>query len=337
MQPEIENNEAETDEPKLQTSYEDDLDTALGKAFEDHPVEGEKEKGEGSAKENEGNKELEVTTETELIPAPAEFNKREIEAWEKGDRKGIREAWDRVNHSRQQTLYQKDTEYRTYKELAQQMAPFIEASALKGKAPHVAIQEALALLNESHKDPWKVAEEIARIRGIERPKTGEPANDEINTLRNQVNQLISEREHEKTSHAEAQHTILVSNLAGIYDGLQREMHDGGVRKYPDLDNNELSVDIGSLITSAEFQRSVGRRIPNFTVPDLVLEAYRSLGGKVNEAPNQIKSLNNQEHKERARRASTSQPARSVPGNKTSQKRFKTTDEAVDAAFSDLDI
>jgi hypothetical protein len=153
--------------------------------------------------------------------------------------------------------------------------------------------------------------------------------EEFKSLQEKIDSLLSEREHEKTQ-------VMMNHLGGIYQSLQSETIDGVNRKYPGLDNDDLAINVGSLIRSSDFQRAVMSRIPNAGPKELIIEAYKWYGGEVVDS-NGVKSLsnNNTNHNERARKASISQPGRSVPGSKIATRKYSSIDDALDAAMNDL--
>lgn len=323
---------SDQDNEKLEVEPHIDLETALDKALEESSKEQSNHEKVEATQEQITKEVVEQPAEERPEP-PAEFNRKEQEAWTKGDFKGIRAGWDRVNQSRQQEMYRKDTEHRTWKNLAERLEPSIKAAGLKGKSADQFMVEAITLLSESQKDPYKIADEIAKVTGFKR---GEVSNNNDSTpqflaLQDKLDRLVSERENEKT-------TQITSYLGNIYQTLQMETNENGASRYPGLMDDDLAHRVGSLVKEPAFQQAVMRRIPNPGPREYLIEAYKWEGGEVIGSSNSIKSQSQTKelpHSEKARKASISQPGRSVQGNKTQTKRFASTEDAIDAAINDL--
>ncbi len=76
---------------------------------------------------------------------------------------------------------------------------------------------------------------------------------------------------------------------------------------------------------------MAERIPGAGLRELVVEAYRFHGGRVDES--QAKSPQTQEHLTRARRAAASVPGRAGQSSRP-KKTYKDFDSALDAAFEE---
>lgn len=338
----------------------DDLDAALDKALaidrapakekqeepKEQPVEKEESKDveESTATTTEGEKEETgsegtVTPEApkeEPIKAPAEFNKEEKAAWEKGDTKQVLKAFERIhksrtaNFSRAQAAIQQ--EYGTMKELADRIKPYIEASGNNGKDPYRALTEAVAAVQMINSNPKLALKQILQMKGLtleelQDDSAEDKTSSKIEPIQARLNQLEQELKRRENEGVQRQ-------FVDVFTSLQTEKAANGANRFLDLQDTEegkqLAFDIGSQLRDQAWVERTKRRMPTAGLRELVVEAYKYLGGRIDESKESPQQKT--EEIKRAKSASASVPGRSssIPGK--FGKKAKTLEEAVDAAF-----
>ncbi len=106
-------------------------------------------------------------TSMDDIEAPTAFNSREREAWKKGDRKGIREAYERIRKDATSEVSRAHREYQSTKKLAETIAPYLELSGQRGQTPEQALMHAVSLVTELGRDKEKGFKELAAHIGLD--------------------------------------------------------------------------------------------------------------------------------------------------------------------------
>lgn len=252
----------------------------------------------------------------EVIEAPSEFNSEEKEAWNKGDRKAIRSAWDRVNASRLNEINRlrsepKPTNLRTSED---------EANA--------------RLVRALKENTVSSIHEILKVKGLkpeevfgERAAKDVDAEAKLMALQEKINALESNQ-------VQSSQRQLAEVYSNVFDSIVSEKNEAGESKFPDLNNDErglkLAASIGSLTRSAEFQQTVRSAIPNAGLRELSIAAYKALGGKVSEgSPARSQNAQNTTHIVQARKASASIPSR-APAIQRSNGTIKKYQNPVDA-------
>lgn len=282
------------------------------------------------------------------LEAPSEWTKEEKEDF-KASSRGSQEAALRIHKSRSSKLEEIKTakrELETYQKLAQDVEPFIKAMGMKESSP-VAIQKALQMWKdfEHAENPYTAAASYLKAKGKEVPKEWfseikaekESIKEEINPLRLQVEQINNRLAQEDV----AKHRQFLSSEWQVFE---LEKNAAGSARYPDLNNTEsglrLAGNIGSLVSgesavSQQFIATVKERIPNPTMQDLIREAYRFNGGKVDESE-AARTQTTQSHLTKSNRAAASKPGRSTATSVSGPvKKFKTYREAAQAAMDEL--
>lgn len=316
--------------------------------------DGEEQKAEPAAAAQE------VTEEAETTPpldAPAEFSNPEKDAFRSLPRP-IQEATLRLHRSRMSRLEeikQASREYDDTRKLAEAVRPFVKAMGVNLPA-EVALQKALALFNEFETDDPKKAAKIAasylKRKGAEQQaeallKTIQDSNtsndnlkEVISPLRDELNALKMEREAEKTQ-AEA------SQLRSIWNAFSSAKNEAGLPRFPDIQDpesetsNRLASEIGSLVSgrtelSQDFISRIRTRIPNANFETLLTEAYRYVGGRVDESRTQTRTQQDPKHIQQARRASASVPGRGgVSPTSGVVKKYDNYRDAAAAALREL--
>ncbi len=322
----------------------DDLDSALDAALADIEA---KESGQKETLDKVLDKPEPKTSKVapdpvapeEIIEAPTEFNAQEKEAWAKGDRKSIRQAWDRVNQGRLSHVTRLENEHRSTRELVQSLNPYIEAAGYEGKTPQQAVMEALAFVNAFRKDPASAIREVSQMTGLTQEQiwnaqtqAAQQENSQIVALQNRLAETESFVAQENLNRTAQQFGAAMNDLTA-------EMNNAGTQRYPDLQETEagmrLAHDIGSLIRSEQFVQTVRNRIPGASYKDLFAAAYKTLGGRVDDSEGTRFQGGNQKHVLKSRRAASSQPGRSSTSS-NGRRKFASFDDAIDAALEDLD-
>jgi len=287
-----------------------------------------------------------ITPTTPSVPAltaPAEWNKEEKEDFGTSTRKQ-QEASLRLHKSRQSTLEQikrESAELEWSRELAKEATPYLKSVGEK-LSSHEAIIRALKMRNEfEYEDPRKSVASFLQAKGLTLEdlsrQTPEAVQDEkLTPLQERLNQL--ENRVAQEDHAKAEFT-----LGSAWSEFEQEKNAGGKPKYPDILNEEaglkIATEIGSLVgghsdLSKQFISLAKTRIPDLTYPKLLSEAYRFLGGTVDdsEAP---RTQDKQQHVQQSRRAASSRPGGSTQSASVSTGKKLSYREAIAQALADL--
>lgn len=269
-----------------------------------------------------------VVTAADEPEPPAEFNATERKAWKDKDIQGIQKAYRRVHDARTQEISRAQSEAkkareeaanetRTYKTLAEKLAPYIKAQGDAGKTPEEAMTQAVALVYAlKGLKPAEVRKELKEI-GIDldkEPGDTSSASPEltktISTLQESVKALAFEREQEKLNH-------IAKSFDAAFDTLKAQKTRSGEFVFPDLHESgeegmELARRIGSRTRDEFFQKRVLARFPQADFTTLVREAYIAEYGKVSGDPVQVSPKKTQEHIEKAKRAAAVSPGKPAP-------------------------
>lgn len=318
--------ETEAQEPQKESNLS--LDEALEIAIEQH----EKDTAKTPEKIDVPEKALaesEPETPEEEIEAPAEFNKQEQEAWNKGDRKGIAQAWQRINKERLAHINSLTTENQRYK-----------AAPPKSSEddPNAKVVQAIKA------NPVAAIHQILKVRGLkpedvfnENVQQTVQRDDTLGTVQNELAELKSWKEQQEIERLGDQFNQTFATLVG-------EKNAAGEPLLPDLTETEeglkLARAIGSLAMSPQLQAAVRFKNPGAGLVDFSREAYKLLGGRVSESstssPRSQEST--QKHITQAKRARVSSPGR-APGalrSMVSEKKYKDLDGAVERALEIAD-
>jgi hypothetical protein len=340
--PEVEEVELETEEstesePK---SAEEDLDSALEKALSGD--------SEPEAEEKPVEEEKEPEPEQQ---APAEWSKEEREYFKTLDRRGrdihLRLQQSRnADYRRRTSEYDKNvnhlkTEYGSLRQMADVVKPFIESAGMNGKDPYKALTEAVAVVKTINTNPREAIAAILKLKGL-RPEdlTGPaPASEQ---LHEHVAPLQAEVNSLKQKIAAGERAQTGAYLGQVYDTVTREQNSAGATRFPDLNDTPQGIDlaqrVGRCIRSQDFQEAVRARNPNANIRDLIVEAYRWNGGRIDDTPTvPTPSRTPQEHVTRARRASASVPGRVGRASSAPRVKAKDLDHALDMAWEDLEL
>lgn len=314
-----------------------------GRASSSEPVEGK----EGGDIESGG------TDAAGGLQPPSEFSKEEKEDFYASSRKA-QEAALRLHSKRQQVFseIQRDKalvarekeELKSLRDLSSSMEPYLKAVGVK-KPTEVALKEALGMWKEFNDgDPREAAAAYLEAKGIEVPqglidpekKQDTQKNTDLQNRLSQLENVIS-----------AGQTQAVRQVLGqAWNLFETEKNAAGKPTFPDIASDteeakKLAGSIGSLVSgrtdlSKQFIALARERIPNLDYRGLLKEAYKYLGGKVDESSQTTRSQDSQKHIVNAGRASLSKPGRGAAiESNGSVKKFKTRREAYAAALEQL--
>lgn len=299
-------------------------------------------------------KQLEIPTAKEVKAAvdvdpepPSSFSDKGKDAWKRKDIRGIQEEYRRVDTSRTQEITRAQNEAqrereanKPYRELAQKLAPYIQARGDSGTTPEQAMIEAVALVNGLKSDKKAAKVELERLGfKVSIDEDGKPApvniNDhpEITSLRKDLNTLLDEKRLQE-------HTNRVQMFAQVFDHLGSQKTRTGQHVYADLapgseKGEQMSKELGSLSQDVGFRNLVLRRFPNANENTFAEQAYISLGGKIAGEPLKESPKNNQEQITKQRRAAASSPGGIVSRNGTESLVGKLSDRAALAKAIEL--
>lgn len=341
---EVEKTEVEEQDEKVTAA--DDLDAALEKALSsgaDERTEDNSKKDEVTLEKEEKEEESKPTFEP-----PAEFNVEEKEAFKLMNPKA-QEATLRVFKSRNAEIgrihnerKQWQEENQSLKELAGIAKPYLEQGLLQGKDPIKATTEALGVVMALNKDPIRAITAILKLKGLQVEDLTKNTNARQETINNEaLSPVVTKVEMLERKLAAREIEEQGRVFGHVFQSIQQEQNAAGSVKYPSLTDDEagysLASEIGSLIAKPEFRRAVEKRIPGAGLRELSIEAYKWLGGRVDDAPaNSFKSPQDENHINRAKRAAASVPGR-PSGRSLTTKKGKSLGDALDLALEQLEI
>lgn len=281
-----------------------------------------------------------------VLQPPAEFTADEKADFLLLSRKQ-QEAQIRLHKSRLSRLEEIKAASRDYehvKRFAQQIEPYIRARGIKEPAD-VAIQKAVALWAETKADPRRSAAALLKANGLPVPRdlleeeTRDPQDEKLTPLQERLNALESRIVQEDTAKA-------ASALNAIWTSFEQAKNAAGSARFPDIQPEkgesglQLATEIGSLVSgktplSLQFINSVRARNPHASAETLITEAYRFLGGRVDDSePSRTHSP--QQHLYKSNRAAASVPGRGASSPSSAVKKFKSYREALEAAKAELE-
>lgn len=155
-----------------------------------------------------------------------------------------------------------------------------------------------------------------------------------------VNNAVLERLNKLESTLAHQNQATISQtLNQLWSGFERETNAAGAPKYPDVQGDSglrLASSIGSLVNgttdlSKQFIAMVQERIPGATYLNLLEEAYKWSGGRVDDSQ-PTKTQSTQQHIVRAQRASSVVPGSAKRNGTSNARRSLPLREAIQAAI-----
>jgi len=281
--------------------------------------------------------------------APGEWNKEEKEDFLTLSPKQ-QEATLRIHKNRQAKLEEikrESADLQWAKDLAKEVEPYIKSVGGKKKA-HEALIDALKMRSEfDQEDPQKVKAAAAaylKAKGLDVPKDlvdaeGTKEKDpEIVALRSEMQEIKSRQQQEER-------TKVATTLSQSWNDFELTKNASGTARFPDLANPEkgpqLARSIGSLVDnvsqlSQQFIANAVSRIPDLTLPRLYEEAYRFLGGQVDDSSTAPRTQSQKKHIANASRASSSVPGITSHSSSSGvRKKYATNREAAAAALAEL--
>lgn len=228
------------------------------------------------------------------------------------------------------------------KDLTKYVEPYLKSVGEK-MAPQEALILALKMRDEFEKGkPKEAAAAYLKAKGIEPPRELLEENDEAEKENAKIKPLQDELNSIKNRLAQEDMTKARAILTEAWESFEQEKNAAGGPKYPDIVGNtesglKLSSQIGSLVSgttdlSKQFIANAKARIPDLTFDALLKEAYRFVGGRVDEAE-APRTQDTQKHLVKSNRAASSIPGRSSRTTVSGPvKRYKTVREAAAAAI-----
>lgn len=291
---------------------------AMAKAIEEH---GDKKPEAAEVVIEPTQKEVKAAVDADPEP-PAEFSAKGKDAWKRKDIRGIQEEYKRVNADarREMTRAQQAerealAKAKPAEDILNNVRNYLTMRGDDGTVTEAQIVEALKLVNEFKKNKDKPSVLKAELKAIgvdldaadANPTQNNLPNDEITSLRNDLNTLLDEKRLQEYSQK-------VNVFGNAFNQLGTLKNRTGDFVFPDLqdgseEGKQLAQRIGSRTQQPEFQQMVARRFPDADFSVLVREAYIWEGGKVSGEPVQVSTEKNQKHIEKSRRAAASTPGR----------------------------
>lgn len=279
--------------------------------------------------------------EAQKYEAPSEYNAEEREIFAKStpEQQATSLRLFKSFQDRRTQLSKDLQENAWVKKLAEDVTPFLKSTGEK-MTPHEALTAALKLRQELEDgNPVENAMRYLKRKGIEVPeglanlaKTGDTEDPKYIELRKELDSIKLEKEKE-TIQREA-HGFLSD-----WENFQGQTNAAKSPRFPDINNSEsgqkLAGEIGTLVggktdLSRQFITKVLDRNPKANRIDLFTEAYRWLGGKIDDtaAP---KAATTQQHINRSNRAAASVPGSGSAFQPTGAKKMSRIDALKRAA------
>lgn len=275
---------------------------------------------------------------------PAEYTKEEREDFLQSSPKQ-QEAALRLHKSRHSTLEnikREKAELQWVKDLVGHVDPYLKARGYKDD-PKQAIIDALEMRREIEEKPIQSTAQILKLKGYQPPKELLDLDAKVEedpekiSLQKRLQAVESKLANEELSK-------MTSVLTDSWNEFVGTKNAAGEPRFPDVLKEdagpELARNIGSLIDgvsplSRQFIASVEKRVPNLTIPKLVEEAYRFLGGSINDS-SAPRTQSTQRHLVQSTRAASSVPGRSsLSSSSGTAKKFKSFREAAKAAIEEI--
>lgn len=356
---------------EIETIDKEDLveDTSKGLSLRDAlevAIEVHKPEGEQNANDKTTTKDSTVTealskqtkaqgtsNTSNILPLqpPAEWDKESKEDFLQSSPKS-QEAALRLHQRRQATLEEikrgkeelrKEAEENAWaKDVVKEITPFLKTRGDK-EPTHAQVIKALKVVNEVDANTRVAVADILRAKGIPVPAElleGEEKNiadAKIIPLQNDLNAIKMELAQERLSKQR-------DSLSYVWQNFESEKNAAGRLKFPDVDNTEaglkLASSIGSLVSgqtalSNQFIANVRSRIPGADYHRVIVEAYRYLGGRVDDSL-PTKTQSSKQHIIQSSRAASSVPGRGTQYvNGQVKGKAKTIREALEMSMQQL--
>lgn len=279
------------------------------------------------------NKEVQAAVEADIDPPPG-FNREGVEAWKKGDIKGIQKEFKRLRDGGIQEISRANGEAdraRLAERKAREEAkssqdidiiakPFIDAAIARGQTRAQAISNVFGLVSALQKaDPDTAKAELKNI-GIDLDKAkgqtvvSNPALEaKIDALQKRQDDLEKEKETRE-------YNQLAQTFDSVFKNLSALKTRTGEPVFPDLldtseEGNEFFRRIGSRTKDPYFRNKVLSRFPDADFTVLVREAYKAEMGRISGEP--VQASSNKQQIDKSRRAAASTPGRIVTRNEHS--------------------
>lgn len=316
----------------------------------DRKDDGEKSLDRGEAASTQPDRRTEEKTGPKYQP-PADLDEAEKADFLSLSPKG-QEAAIRLHKSRRAKLeaaFKAEKDAEPYRKLSENVNPYLKALGVKD-SPEVAIQKALAMWREFEDapDPKAAAAAYLKAKGVEVPEgflekkmaDAALADEKIAPLQKEIEAL-------KMRQADDDRARMVETHRTAWNSFAQEKNAAGALKFPDISDTDsglkLAGDIGSLVNnetplSKDFIARAQARIPGLTYEKLYAEAYKYLGGRVDESLNApAKPEQAQSHLAKSKRAASSVPGRGGSGTASGPvKKYKSNREALQAAVEYLE-
>lgn len=319
---------------------------ALEVAMELHNLKekGEKPKEEVAAPAKVESKQTPQAEEPKKLKAPAQWTKEEQADFEALTPKQ-QEAHMRLYNSAMNKfseLRQKGDEVKWATDLAKELTPFLKSRG--DKNPVQSISAALKFTNQfggpdaTEADKRACVAAYLRANGMEVPKDFVAEGDttkvdeKISPLQKDVNDIKQELSQRKASESAAV-------MHQVWTTFEATKNAAGTARYPDINETEtglkLSSYIGNLVRgdtelSKQFIASVTARIPNLTPHQLLEEAYKFGGGRIDDTQSTARAQDPQKHLQQSKRAASSVPGRGVSQNGSPPRKMSRRDAIAQA-------
>jgi len=259
---------------------------------------------------------------------------------------GFRSKSDEIRREREQFARERE-EFKHIQDMAKEAATFFKARG-ETEPTHAQLIRALKVVNSIDANTKEAVAEILQAKGIEVPEgfldgktLPNPAIEKISSVQSDLEEIKAwkaQRTQEDRLHHNLQTWGTFTSIKNAAGGL----------KYPDIVGDdeaviERSARIGQLVgnygeteISKAFLTLVKSRIPNPSALDLVDQAYRHLGYRIDESTQAPSQEDPRKHIQRSNRAALSVPGRgSSATNGRSVKTFKDPREARRFAYREL--
>lgn len=255
--------------------------------------------------------------ETPKYEAPSEFTQEEKEFFSKStpEQQATSLRLFKGHQDRRAQLGRELQEHSWVKKLADDVVPFLKSTGEK-MTPQEALTAALKLRKELEEgNPVENAMRYLKRKGIEVPEglaklaKADEEDPKFSLLQKEIESLKLERQTENLQR-EA-HGFLAD-----WETFQTQENAAKLPRFPDVNNSEsgqkLAGEIGSLVggkteISKQFIAKVAERLPKAGRVELFTEAYRFLGGRIDDSKAIETKAATQNHLQRSNRAASSIP------------------------------
>jgi len=274
----------------------------------------------------------EIVAEEPSLNAPAEWESEDKEDFKVLSRKQ-QEATLKLHSKRQKwfdSIRKEAEDVKHYRQMEQDVAPYLKAMDGKGVDPRTAMFKAIQLYKAAESNPNEFISEFVKAKQLDGwTKTqAENAAEKIvsdPTMQKDIFDIKSELSSRREAEDRESQELFKTSFESHWSDFENTTNEAGSKKFPSISNTEegikLASNIGSLVggqteLSKQFLSNVKTQNPDATYTDALIQAYKYFGGKVSDSREVPQVPKSNQFKTNNIRASASVPGRTALAAKT---------------------